>query len=180
MNIVNLCSNIKLVSPVYFGNGVVFPKLSDQQIYIGTKMNASFEINTTQDDFKGALLYKLQRYSDSQYSMENDKNKAAHVYMLTAWKMVDKKPFVRIVLVEHAKEFIWNEEKLKKWYDKNHAWLEEFDSNTSDTWFMDDSMVLKTSFKARILKKVLELIVFISEEEKSDHAVKPLCVDFER
>jgi hypothetical protein len=39
---------------------------------------------------------------------------------------------------------------------------------------------LKTSFKARILKKVLELIVFISEEEKSDHAVKPLCVDFER
>jgi hypothetical protein len=40
----NQCLN-KLVSPVYFCNGIVCSKLSDQQIDIGTKMRASFKIN---------------------------------------------------------------------------------------------------------------------------------------
>jgi hypothetical protein len=50
----NQCSNIELVSPVYFDNGAICPKLSDRQIDIDTKMRAYFEINTTQNDVEGA------------------------------------------------------------------------------------------------------------------------------
>jgi hypothetical protein len=47
MMIRNQCSNIELVSTVYFGNSAVCSKLSSQKIDIGTKMNASFKIDPT-------------------------------------------------------------------------------------------------------------------------------------
>jgi hypothetical protein len=62
----NQCLNIELVSPVYFGNGVVCPKLSDRQIGIGTTMRTCLEIYATHNEFEGALLFKLQRYFVSQ------------------------------------------------------------------------------------------------------------------
>jgi hypothetical protein len=87
VNILNLCPNTKLVSSVYFGNGIVCPKLFGQQIDINTKMNASFEINATQDDFEGALLFRLQRYSNDQHNTDTsttnaNKNELTHVYIL--------------------------------------------------------------------------------------------------
>jgi hypothetical protein len=78
----NQCSNIRLISPVYFSNDARCSKLSGQQIVIDTKMNASFEIDVNQDDFEGVLLYKLQKYvgSDDQCNIdtsitETNKNK---------------------------------------------------------------------------------------------------------
>jgi hypothetical protein len=180
----NQCSNTKLVSPVYFGNGAVCPKLSDQQIDIGAKMNDSFKINPTQDEFEGALLYKLQRYfeSDDRYNVdvsttETDENEAKCVQLLVAWKMKDSKPFIYVVLVEHAKEFTWDENELRKLYDKNHSRLKECDATISDTWFIDDNVALKTSFKVRGLKGDFELSMSISEENRDDDAMRPICVD---
>jgi hypothetical protein len=185
VTIQNQCSNINLVSPVYFGNGVVCPKIFGQQIDISTKMNAIFEINATQDDFEGALLFKLQRYTDRQHNMNvlttvTDKCETVYIYMLAAWKVKDSKPFVRVALVKHTKEFTWNEDKLKKLYYKNRQWLKEYDDTTSDTWSMDDNMIMKMSFKARNLKGNFELSISISEEERDDYAMRPLYIDPER
>jgi hypothetical protein len=181
----NQCSNTELAKPVYFSNGAVCPQLSNQQIDIGAKMRASFEINATQDEFEGALLYKLQRYSNSQYNMdtlaiETNKNETTHIYMLAIWKVKDFKPFAHVVLVEHTEEFTWNEDRLRKLYDKNNDWLREHDDIISDVWLIDDNMTLKMSFKVRGSKGNFELSIFISEEEKNDYAMRPLCVDFER
>jgi hypothetical protein len=185
VTIQNQCSNFKLESPIYFGNGAVCPKLSGQQIDISTRMNASFEINATEDDFEGALLFKLQRCTDSQRNMNasitgTDKNETAHIYMLVAWKVKDAKPFVRVVLVKHTKEFTWNEDKLRKFCDKNCSWLKKYDNIISDTWFMGDNMMLKTSFKARDLESNFELSISIFEEEKEDYTIRPFCIDFRR
>jgi hypothetical protein len=148
-------------------------------------MSSSFEINATQDEFKGALLYELQRYSDNQYNMdasttETGKSEATHVYILTVWKMKDSKPFARIALVEHTKGFSWNEDKLKELCDKNYSWLKEHNDTTSDTWLVNDNMILKTTFRTRDLKRTPELGVFISEEEIDSYTMRPLCVDLER
>jgi hypothetical protein len=180
----NQCLNIELVSPVYFGNGAVCPKLSDQQIDISTEMKARFEINTIQDEFEGALLFKLQRHSGNQYSadtstIETNKNGAKCVQMLAAWKVKDSKPLLHVLLIEHAKEFTWNEDNLKKLYDKNFGWLKEYNDAISDTWLMDDNMALKTSFEVRGLKGNFELSISIFEE-KDDYAIRPLCIDLER
>jgi hypothetical protein len=91
VNIHNQCSSTELISPVYFGNGAVCPKQSNQQIVIGTEMKTLFEIYTSQDEFEGALLYKLQRYAEPEDQnnidtsiTETDKSDTTYVHMLVA------------------------------------------------------------------------------------------------
>jgi hypothetical protein len=182
VTILNRCLNIELVSPVYFGNGTVCPRLSSQQIDIGAKVNASFEINAAYDEFEGALLFKLKRssgWSNIATLIEVDKKETTNVHILIAWKLKDSRIFLRVVLVEHTKEFTWNEDKLKKLYDKNCGWLKEHDNTISDAWLVDDNMILKTSFRARVLKGNFDLSISVSEEEDS-HAIRPLFVDLKR
>jgi hypothetical protein len=185
VNVLNLCSNIKLTLSAYFDNGAVSSKLSDQQIDIGTKMNASFDVNATQDDFECALLCKLQRHSDNQYSTDifttgTNESNATHVYILAAWKVKGSESFKRVVLVEHTNEFTWDEDKLKKLYYKNHGWLEKYNDTITDTWFMDDNMILKTTLRVRGMRGSFELSISIYKEEKNEYAIRPLCVDLER
>jgi hypothetical protein len=181
----NQCSNIKLVSSICFGNGAVYPKLSDQRIDIGTKMSVSFEINATRYDFEGALLFKLKRYSNSQHNMDvsttkTNNDEVAHIYILAAWTMTSSRPFVHVVLVEHTKEFTWSEEKLKKLYNKNHDQLKEYDNTISGTWFIDDNTTLKTTFRAGGCGVNFGLNIFVSEEEKDVYAMRPLYINLER
>jgi hypothetical protein len=178
----NQCSSIKLALSAYFGNGVVYPELSDQQIDIGTTM-AYFEINTTQDDFEGALLFRLQRYSDGQSNRETsttETSEAKYIQMLVIWKVKDTIPFAHVLLVGHTKEFTWNENDLKQLYDKNYSRLREYDDIMPSTWHMDDNMILKAIFRVRSVEKNFELSISISEEEKDDYAIRPLYVDLER
>jgi hypothetical protein len=186
VTIQNQFPNIKLVSPVCFGNNAACPKLSDQRIDIDTGMYVSFEIYATQDDFEGALLYKLQRNigSDDQrntdtLSTETNKNETKCVQMFAAWKVKDSNPFLYVVLIEHAKEFIWNENELRILYNKNHNRLKKYDGTRSDIWLIDDNITLKVSFEVRGLKGNFELSISISEEEGYDY-MRPLCVDLER
>jgi hypothetical protein len=131
------------------------------------------------------LLYKLQRYveSDDQRNMDTlttDTNKATQVYMLAAWKVKDSKPFVHVALVEHAKEFTWNGDKLKELYDKNCGWFKKHDNTSSSTWLVDDNNMILTTFRVRVLKENFELSISISEEKRDDNAMRPLYVDLKR
>jgi hypothetical protein len=185
VTIYNQCSNIKLAPPVYFSNGAVYSKLSSQQLDIGASMRVSFEINPTQYNFEGALLFKLKRYSDSQSNMdtsttETDKNESTHVHILVAWKMRDSKPSAHVVLVKHTKEFAWNEDKLKKLYYENHDRLKEYDDTISATWLMDNNITLKAGFSIRDSDEGVDLNVSVSEEERDDYIMRPLCVDLKR
>jgi hypothetical protein len=185
VNILNLCTNIKLVSSVYFGNGMTCPKLSNQRIDIDAKMNTSFEICAIQDEFEGALLFKLQRYSHDRYNIdiftaETNKKESTHAYMLVAWKVRDIYLFVHVALVEHAKEYSWSKERLKKLYNNHRDRLKKYNDTISDTWFIDDNMVLKTTFDANVLKRIPELSISISEKEKDDYAMRPFFIHLER
>jgi hypothetical protein len=184
LNIHNQCLNIKLVSPIYFGNGAVHLVLSGQRTDISTEMKTRFGIDTTRDEFEGALLYRLQKYSDNKCNTdtsttETKENKTTQLYMLVTWKVKDSEPLVCIALVEHAKEFTWNEDELRKLYNINRGWLKKYDNSASYTWFMDDNIALKTFFGIRSLKGNFGLNIFISEE-KDDYAMRPLYVDLER
>jgi hypothetical protein len=181
----NQCSNIKLVSPVYFCNGAVCSKLSSQRIDIGAKRKACFEFNTIRDEFEGALLFKLQRCSDRQRNMDTtttkaDKREAKCVQLVVAYKVKDSKLFLYVSLIKLPKKFTWNENKLKKLYDKNRSWLKEYNNTTSHKWIMDDNTILKTAFSARDLKRIFEISISISEEEIDDNSMRPFCINFER
>jgi hypothetical protein len=193
----NQYPNIELVSPVYFGNALVYPKLSDRQIRIGARMKTYFEINVTQNNFEGALLYELQKYPDNQCNLDASttkisKNEAVHVHMLVAWKVKDSKPSIYVALVKRTKAFAWDEDKLKKLYDKNLDRLKEGRNTISNTWLMDDNETLKTTSSVNGFNEYFELSISISECEKEkeeqdwmgferdNRAMKPLCIDLER
>jgi hypothetical protein len=187
MIIHNQCSKINLVSPTYFGNGAICPELFGQQIDINAETRVCFEINATQDDFEGALLYELQRHvkSDDQHNMnilttEINENDAKCIRMLAAWKVEGFRLSVLLALIEHTKELTWNRVKLKKLYYENRRWLKRYVSTTLDTWSMDNNMALKTTFKVRYLKGKFYLSIFISEEENGGYAVRPLWINTER
>jgi hypothetical protein len=180
----NQCSNIKLVSPVYFDNGAICPKLSDQQIGICAKMGSSFEIYAAQDEFEGVLLFKLQRYSGMQHNIntsnvETNEKGATDIYMLAAWKVKDAKPFIYVALIEHTNEFTWNKDKLKMLYYKNHNRLKEYDDTISNRWLVDNNMSLKIAFGISDLKESPKLSISIFEE-KDDYAIRPLCINLKR
>jgi hypothetical protein len=181
--IYNLCLNTELISPVYFGNGAVCPNLSDQEIDINTAMRIRFEIYATQDEFEGALLYRLQINHHDQYNMDTSTSgthEAKYFYMLVAWKMEDSKLFVRVVLTEHTEEFTWNEGGLRKLYNKNRGWLKRYNDTISDTWIIDDNMTLKMTFKVEDLEENFELSISISEERRENYAMKPFYINLER
>jgi hypothetical protein len=181
----NQCLNTELVSPVHFCNGAVCPKLSDQKIDISTKMKACFGINTIQDEFECALLFKLRRYSNRQHDMNTLPAKASKretdcVRLLIVYKVKDSKVLLHVALIKNDENFTWDEEKLKKLYDKNRSWLKEYDNTMSYKWFVDDNMILETTFGARDLERIFEINISISEEEKEGYIMRPLDVDLGR
>jgi hypothetical protein len=179
----NQCSDIKLISPIYFSEGVVCPKLSNQQIEIDALMNASFEISTAQSNFEGALLFKLQRYSGIRHNIdtsntETSENKMMEIYMLAAWKVKDFESFTYLALIDHTNEFTWNEDKLKMLYYENHNRLKRHRGAISNTWLMDNNTVLKIAFRIIGLEDPkLSISIF---EEKDDYAIRPLCINLKR
>jgi hypothetical protein len=166
----NQCSNTRLISSVYFGNGTVYPKISDQRICIGTETKVGFEINTVQDDFEGALLFRLQRYSDwyNINTSTTETNEATYIQMLVVCEMKDARSFVYVVLVEHAETFTWNEDKLKR-----------YNCFRLDAWIMHNNIVLKTTFSASDLGGVTVLNISVSEV-RYFRAMKALWIDTER
>jgi hypothetical protein len=173
----NQCSSIELVSPVFFGDGVICPKLFSQRVGIDTKMKAHFEIYATQDNFEGAFLFKLQRFSE-WYNMYTSMNEAEHIYMLIAWKMKGDELSAYVALVKHTKAFTWDKDKLRKLYNKNRNWLEKYDGGIFNTWLVDN-MVLTTLFGARVLKRILELEIHISRG-RDNLGINSLFIDTER
>jgi hypothetical protein len=185
MTIHNRCIDIELVSSAHFSNGTTYPQLSGRQIGINGKMRAYFEINATK--FRGAILFKLKKHikSYNQHDMdisttETNHNEAKYVYLLVAWKVKYSRPFVHVALIEHTKEFTWNEAKLKKLYCKNHSWFKEYNGTTIDKWFVDDSMSLKTTIGTNSFGRNFELSITISKGKKSAYHMRPLCVNLKR
>src|SRR5690606_21765055 len=105
-------------------------------------------------------------------------------HMIVAWKMKDSKPFAHVALIEHADEFTWKEDELRKLYYEDSWWFREYNDTitvtVSDMWLIDDNMTLKTVFRAKYAKRNFELSICISEKEKDDFAIRPLCIDLGR
>jgi hypothetical protein len=178
----NQCSNIMLETPVYFCNGTMRPKLFDRQISVNCEARISFEIDTIKNKFECILLFKLKRHaeSDNQQNMntsiiETNKNEAPNIHMLVIWEVKNAKSFTYVTLIEDTKAFTWDEDKLKKLYDKNCDWLKKYNT-VSDIWFVNDNTTLKMTSNL----KDFELSISISEEGRNGDVMMPFCIDPKR
>jgi hypothetical protein len=180
LDIHNQCLNVNLASPIYInGDGLECHRPPDYKVYAGDTMRSGFMINKLDDESYGVLTYRLQRRQSHGFT-ETGENTSSATHLLVIWRISRfKKLYADVLLVEHAKAFTWNEDKLNKLYHENHDQLKECNGTISDTLSMDDNMILKTTFSARFLRENSELSVSISEE-RYEHAIRLFRIDLRR
>jgi hypothetical protein len=176
----NQCSNVDLVSPTYInGDGLKCYRPPDYKVCTGDTMRLGFIIKSDSMSY-GALIYKLQR-RQSHESTEICEDASSATQLLVVWESSKfEGSHVNVLLVEYEKRFSWNEDELGNLYNKNRSWFKKYSGTISDTWFLDDNMTLKTTFRVVGLKGIHELIISISEIEGDGYAMRPLRLNIER
>jgi hypothetical protein len=178
LNIHNQCWNVDLVFPTYTtGDGLECYRSPDYKVYAGETMRSAFIINKADNAFYGVLIYKLQRERLHE-STEVDEDTSSATHLLVIWCIPKlNKFYTGVMLVEYDKALTWN--RLNKLYHANHDKLKMYTDITTDTWFMDDNMILKTTLSARNLNGNPELNISIFEEG-DEYAMRPFRIDLTR
>jgi hypothetical protein len=148
VNIENQCSDIKLVSPVYFSDGATRMTCPDQKAEQGGSMETSFVIDTHRKTFEGAFMCQIKRKdinADSQpstHTNQTPENEPKSTQLLVAWKISRfGELFAYALLINHDADVVWNMGKLKGLYHDHRCRLNASKS-CSNTWRMDENTLL--------------------------------------
>jgi hypothetical protein len=146
----NQYQNLELTTPVYFSNSTTCYVFPSQQTNIGAITKASFGIDSKQEDFKCALLYKLQRkHIDKTDNQPNGntvsiKDITTSIHLLVIWSVEDYNHKFCVCLIELTNDFTWDEDKLwSLYFQYNDRFCEDYKSNII-TWLMHDGSVMRT------------------------------------
>jgi hypothetical protein len=176
LNIRNRYQVIKLTSPVHFIHGGKWYAVPDQEIDINAVMRDRIEFDSGQDVLEGALVYNMQRqHTKSDKLIQNEPK---YIQLLVSWRVeCTKELHVHALLVEHDKEFNWDEDKLRRLYQKYWHSLKAWVSPITINWLLDDATVLMATVIIR--NGDYKWNVFISER-MGDGIERPLWVDAKR
>jgi hypothetical protein len=182
INIRNLYSNLELISPVYFSDSICHVSPS-QQTDTSNIMEASFWIDPKHDDFKGALLYKLQRKyanrADGQpnISVSPNEDPATNVYFLVIWNITDISYIFYACLIECTADFTWDEYKLWALYDEyEYKIFFVYHRFNISTWSMSEDAMMKIRLNATHGSDY-KLDIIISEGIEEYNMRKPIRID---
>jgi hypothetical protein len=177
LNIYNKYQDINLTSPVYFIHGGKWHAVPVQEIGIDTEMRSYIEFDSGQNVLEGALVYKLQRRQHA----ESDKliqNESKIVQLLVALHAEHtRETHVHALLVEHDKEFDWDEDKLKRIRQKYWHSFNAVVSSIGNNWLLNDETMLTTTGKT--MNGGYRWNISISKRVR-DNAIGPLWVDTTR
>jgi hypothetical protein len=178
----NQCSNIELISPVYFYNCDLYYEYPVVKADGGVVMKINFRFDLNQDEPRGILMYALQRKSNtrsncqSSIDTEDIEETLKMMRLLIVWK-IDRSgwPKTDIILVEYDNELVLNEDKLAQLYDKI------FDIPPRPrihNWLMCNTTL--EAFKDILREEGLELNMMIYRRAKSIDTMQPLWIDSTR
>jgi hypothetical protein len=167
----NQYPGLKLTSPVYFSTGTTCRVFSNQKTDIGTIARASFGIGSRQKEFKGALLYRLQRkYANRTNNRSNGRTKpiekTRNTHFLVAWDIFnteDQYHGFYVFPIECPDDFTWDGDKLWK---LRYQYMDQISENyeyTSIPWLINDSTMIRTRYDISYGSDY-KLDVFIYEE----------------
>jgi hypothetical protein len=181
----NLHPGLELISPVYCGDGAVCYAFPDQQTGIDNITEASFGITSKKENFKGLLLYKLERKhttkTDNQLNSDTAsiEDTAPKIYLLLAWDLghpLHKSP---VCLIECTDDFTWDEDSLWALYrDYNDEFYMKYESDII-TWATNSGTVIKTK-RGIVYEPDHELDVVLSEGIEKYNIEKPMKIDPKR
>jgi hypothetical protein len=173
----NQCSDIELISPVYFTKDAMCHIQFPQQVNSESRMKANFINGIDQDTFGGALLYHLQRKdnNESDHQSGTDKNTSISIQLLVIWRHKLDDFYAFALPIEYDATLIWNEDKLKELY---HVYDRQYDIKFTSDWkacSLSNNLILKT--KCRLTHGGFKMNIIISEERKLIYPIKPLWID---
>jgi hypothetical protein len=174
--------SIELVSPLYYSDGTEWYLLPEQRVDVGLTMQAGFNIDLSQEEPTGILMYKLKRKNNEQSNNEIISNKeeaicVQFIIIWNAWRLGELS--VASDLIEHDKDRIWDEDKLVelikcyKLFNIQHETIEE-------TILMRDNTMLMTILNATREEEYYKLDMTISETSIKDDTRRPYYFDMDR
>jgi hypothetical protein len=175
----NQCLYFELVSPVYFGDNVIWHIPPDQKVCANDVTKASFGKDAAKSEFTSVLIYKLQRkkHLESNDQSNEDsmftKDTLTGFQLVVIWRYNSDRIYSHAWLIEHDNTFIWNEDKLERLYD---VYNNQYNASSSmGGWLLDDDTVLKVGCETAY--RSFGTKVVISEGKHVSSLIKPLWVD---
>jgi hypothetical protein len=176
LNIYNQCKDIHLTCPIYFNRNGRWHVLPDQEIGLNTVMKNRIEFESGQDILEGALVYRIQRQHANFAKSAQGESRC--IQLLVVWRIEHVKGLhVHALLVEYDSEFNWDEDKLRKLYQKYWHLLDARVDPMRSNWLLDNGKVLATTIK--VMNGGYRWDVFIAKGIKA-HLEMPLLLDAKR
>jgi hypothetical protein len=179
----NQYPGLELISPVYFSSDTPCHISPSQQTDAGTIMKASFGRYSKQEEFRGILLYKLQKKhtakSDNQSdnSMTSIENTKTSLYFLVLWDVGYDDHVFRVCLVEYDRTL--DGDDLWRLHYKYEYVIRNYYKSRTITWSMYDGAVMETRFD-KTYRSDYKLDIVISEGTKKYIVEKPIRIDLKR
>jgi hypothetical protein len=181
----NLYPDLELTSPIYCGNGAICYVSPSQQTDTDNIMEASFGIAFKQEEFKGVLLYKLQR----KHTIKTDNHlnssivyiegAATNVHLLVVWDFGHYFYDFCVCLIEYINDFTWDEDKLWTLYrDYNNEFCVGYESKVV-TWLTNNGAVIKARYDITY-RSDYKLDIVLSEGTVDYKTKKPIRINPKR
>jgi hypothetical protein len=163
LNIYNRCSTIDLLSPAYITHGwSKCCRAPNYRVCTGDIMRSGFIIKSD-NEFDGALIYKLQK-KQLHKSTENNRDTSSAVQLLVVWRIAEFKVlYADILLVKHDKRL--DKDNLRELYHGNFCRFRLCPDATTETWSLDGNTGLLTAFNTTYRENLI-LNITISEVER--------------
>jgi hypothetical protein len=165
VDIYNQCPDFKLTDQKCFSCGTGWNRCSSREVKADSMMSVEFK--SSLEAFGGVVMYELQRkYVES-----------TRIQLLVAWESEDYKTFcVYVRLLECNELLVWNETRLKEYYQRYVGQLHTYTDPIKDTWLMHDGTVLMTRLELTLVKRDGRINVTISEGIKDDYTKVPTWI----
>jgi hypothetical protein len=173
---------VELVSPLYHSDGATCYLSPDQKVDVGSTTQVDFSIDPDQDESAGVLIYRLKRENIDQYNEEaiSSEEEATYIQFVMIWKVNSSKELcVYSFLIEHDKDYVWNEVGLMILIMCCGLFNVQGDL-IEDTWLIYDNTVLMTSVNVTHEGGCYELDMTISEATIKDNTRRPWYLDLDR
>jgi hypothetical protein len=185
ITIYNQHPGLELTSPVYDSNGITHHVSHNQQAGTDNTVEASFGIDFKKGNFRGSLLYKLQR--KNAIRTDNRPNSSItfiedtipNVYLFVTWFVSSNYRGFHVFLVEFTTDFTWDDDKLWRMFWKYNRPSYLYHLTDLIIWSMSDGTFIRTKRNVR-QELAYELDLIISEVTWQYSTMSPLRIDPKR
>jgi hypothetical protein len=181
MTIDNQCTNIELISPIYFIKDTTRHGHFPQQVNSESIMRVILKTGIDRNVFGGILLYHLQRKEDDAIDDQADTDVAStrcasiSTQLLLIWGRKYDYLYSHLYLIEHESTLTWSRDKLERMYYVYNSQYDVYSDIDQEEWLLNDDTILKTV--CEISHGGMGMEVIISEDENQCRLQKPLCID---